>query len=210
MILILRGNGDQVTAHTVQVALLCGVVAVRPAHKSCRLRFHVHVVVLRTVARHRILNRLLRNLDGCVGREVVLSVTERNLKLLICARARKLELHLLLNEVLCLGRSQRGRENELIEQVTARRVDIRKALVGLAANHRTARRHVDNVTCVDLEVHRGNAVAGTVYHSYIAELIHLARRVSVVVEKLKGHAELGVAGLIVDDSKRGEVLRRRL
>ena len=166
--------------------------------------------MLRAVTRHRVRNGLLRNLDGCVGREVVLTVTERNLKLLVCARARKLELHLLFNKVLCLGRRQRGRENELIEQVAARRVDIRKALVGLAANHRTARRHVDNVTRVDLEVHRGNAVAGTVDHSHIAELIRLTRRVSVIVEKLKGCAELGVSGLIVDDRKGREMLCRRL
>ena len=166
--------------------------------------------MLRAVTRHRVRNGLLRNLDGCVGREVVLTVTERNLKLLVCARARKLELHLLFNKVLCLGRRQRGRENELIEQVAARRVDIRKALVGLAANHRTARRHVDNVTRVDLEVHRGNAVTGTVDHSHIAELIRLTRRVSVIVEKLKGCAELGVSGLIVDDRKGREMLCRRL
>ena len=94
--------------------------------------------------------------------------------------------------------------------MAARRIDIRKALVGLAADHRTARRHVDNVTRVDLEVHRGNAVSDTVDHGHIAELIGLARCVSVIVEKLKGHAELGVAGLIVDDCEGREMLCRCL
>ena len=210
LILFCGGNRDQVASHAVQIALLCGVVTVSPAHKACRLRLHIHIIVLRAVIRHRVRNGLLRNLDGCVGREVVLAVSERNLKLLVCTRARKLKLHLLFNEILCLGRRQCGRENELVEQVAARRINIRKALVGLAADHRAAHRHIDNVTRVDLEVHRGDAVAGTVYHGHIAELIRLTRRVSVVVEKLKGCTELGVSGLIVDDREGREVLCRRL
>ena len=94
--------------------------------------------------------------------------------------------------------------------MTSCRVDIREALIGLACGHTAVVRHVVDVTHIDLEVHRSDAVPHCVENRHILQLIALATCISVVVEKLKGHAELGVAGLIVDDCEGREMLCRCL
>ena len=94
--------------------------------------------------------------------------------------------------------------------MTSCRVDIREALIGLACGHTAVVRHVVDVTHIDLEVHRSDAVPHCVENRHILQLIALATCISVVVKKLERRAKLCVAGLIVDDSKRREVLRRRL
>ena len=142
-------NRDQVAHHAVQTIGLCEVVAVRPADQLTRIRLHIHIVVLCRIAlvRARIRNRSLGN--GCAGRQVIRTVSERNLDLLRSPCARQMELNVILNKSLRIRRCQRRRENNLVELV--RSENVRKGL-------NTGRRAEElNAARIDLEVHRGDA-----------------------------------------------------
>ena len=143
------GNRDQVADHTVQSIGLCEVIAVRPADQMTRIRLHIHIVVLGRIAlvRPRIRNRRLG--DGRTARQIVRTVSERNLDLLRSPCARQMELKVVLDKGLRVCRGQSRRENNLVELVRAQ--NVRK---GLDTGRRAEK---FNAAHIDLEVHRGDA-----------------------------------------------------
>ena len=147
LILYLRGNCNKVTLHTVQFIGLCKIIALCPADISCRLRLNIHVIVFRTVTGNGVRNNALGKRS--TRRQVVRTVSERNLDLLRSPCARQMELDVILNKSLRIRRCQRRRENDLVELV--RTQNVRKGL-------NTGRRAEElNAARIDLEVHRGDA-----------------------------------------------------
>ena len=147
LILYLRGNCNEVTLHTVQFIGLCKIIALCPADISCRLRLNIHVIVFRTVTGNGVRNNALGKRSP--RRQIVRTVSKRNLDLLRSPCARQMELKVVLDKGLRVCRRQSRRENNLIELVRAE--NIRK---GLDTGRRAEK---FNAAHIDLEVHRGDA-----------------------------------------------------